>query len=88
VVWFDSKKSFIKQAERFFNLPYLISSKVSYEEEIVYEKWNDFFYSYDSKDAGFKLFGYPYLKTRVMDDSVDYFIDGAILDLTVYPEEE
>jgi len=85
---FDSKSDFINKAQRFFDLPYLEPDEVSYDEEIVYDKWHDFFYSYDDKDTGFKLFGYPYLKTRAVDDSVDYFIDGTILDLTVYPEEE
>jgi len=85
---FDSKQSFIKQAERFFNLSSLEPAKFSYDEERVQDKWDDFFYSYDDQNAGFKLYGYPYLKMNVTDDSVEYFIDGAILDLTIYPEED
>jgi len=85
---FDSRQSFIKQAERFFKLPSLELGNVSYDEERVYDKWNDFFYSYDDKDAGFKLYGYPYLKRRASEDSIDYYYDAVILDLTVYPGEE
>ncbi len=87
---FDSKKGFIKEAQKYFNLPDLDLNKVSYiEGEDGITGCYDYFYSYDDPDAGFKLYAYPFITSNnCEEDSGDKYHDGVILDLTVYAEEE
>lgn len=80
---FDSKNSFVSQANHFFNLPNIDIDKIGYAEDIRAGERHDFFYSYSYAD-GTKLAGYPFL-ISISEDEISY--KNVILDLTIYPKE-
>ena len=82
---FDSKEGFIEKANQYFNLPEMDINKVSLDKDTDSP---DYFYSYDNRNADFKLVAYPFLKRKIEEGKSAYSIDGAVLDLTIYPEEK
>jgi len=86
---YNSVDGFIEMAQKFYKLPKLDKSKVSFSENIEKNTgYRDFFYSYDDSEAGFRLYGYPNTKRKREEGTLIHYHDHVILDLTVYPEEE
>lgn len=84
---YDSKEGFIDKAKHFFNLPPLDTINIIYNEDILDNVRDDFFYEYIDEKVDFKLVGYPVLYSKP-EDPEHLTWDYVVLDLTIYAEKE
>lgn len=67
---FDSKKSFIENANEFFDVPLVKESEVIYEEHTYPNGSTDYYYSYNDKDDKFSLAGFSTIQSGYKDKTV------------------